>query len=567
MKTFQGLFVVAFFLVLKIIFNLNKEFLGRNFFRLDDIVNLLIVLFILIFIYKNKERFVQNESTDRSRFFFIVIISSVIFHFYRTFINLPYSFLHSDNVISILHINRMIHFDSNVYESTWNEHTTLLIYLQKYVMQIFKVLGLNDNLLNYFIVFSLFTLFSSIMLSKLLTFFTDYKAASYIIGALYFIDSIGAGNRVLRFDTRSFGSLIMISFLYFFYKFTKSKHEVNLHITVVIGTLAIFNLESYSITVLVLFLTFLIVEKPDFKILGRLFGTFFSTISVIALFHFLTDQLNDLLNLNVLFHLQSSRENGVNLLNAISGVEFFPGLNLYLAIFLIWPLFLFKHRDYLKNKNIIYLNSYLIGEVIHLILTGPRWIAYGQIIRIPLMIVLCVLLDRYLIKLSIHRSFKNFKYQISTSLLLPVVFTSFIGGPLIFDQKIERQKEILLEESLRKEITYLVGENTDNEVYFLWTENKNWSWMFLNSNYLPATRMWLWVQAYAENKSYFSWDDKWGLEKIQKYWLEDIETEKINIFVIDKNFINLPNFISQYISENSVQVKCVQSFCLYKNKN
>ena len=229
----------------------------------------------MIFIYKNKERFVQNESTDRSRFFFVVIISSVIFHFYRTFINLPYSFLHSDNVISILHINRMIHFNSNVYESTWNEHTTLLIYLQKYVMQLFKVLGLNDNLLNYLIVFSLFTLFSSIMLSKLLTFFTDYKAVSYVIGALYFIDSIGAGNRVLRFDTRSFGSLIMISFLYFFYKFTKSKYEVNLHITVVIGTLAIFNLESYSITVLVLFLTFLIVEKPDFKILGRLFGTFF----------------------------------------------------------------------------------------------------------------------------------------------------------------------------------------------------------------------------------------------------------------------------------------------------
>ena len=84
----------------------------------------------------------------------------------------------------------------------------------------------------------------------------------------------------------------------------------------------------------------------------------------------MTDQLNDLLNLNVLFHLQSSRENGVNLLNAISGVEFFPGLNLYLAIFLIWPLFLFKHRGYLKNKNIIYLNSYLIGEVIHLIFNG-----------------------------------------------------------------------------------------------------------------------------------------------------------------------------------------------------
>ena len=567
MKTFHALSSLFVFFTLKILINFNKELLDRNFFRIDDFINTLIVFVLLIFVYTNKEKFIEYQPKKSNRFFFTVIIISIIFHTYRTLINLPYSFLHSDNVISNLHVNRMIEFGLNVYQATWNEHTTLLIYIQKYAIQIFRIFGFENDLLIYFIVFSLFTSLSSLLILKLSYFFTDYKAVSYMIGALYFIDSIGAGNRVLRFDTRSFGSLIMISFLYFFYKFTKSKYEVNLHITVVIGTLAIFNLESYSITVLVLFLTFLIVEKPDFKILGRLFGTFFSTISVIALFHFLTDQLNDLLNLNVLFHLQSSRENGVNLLNAISGVEFFPGLNLYLAIFLIWPLFLFKHRDYLKNKNIIYLNSYLIGEVIHLILTGPRWIAYGQIIRIPLMIVLCVLLDRYLIKLSIHRSFKNFKYQISTSLLLPVVFTSFIGGPLIFDQKIERQKEILLEESLRKEITYLVAENTDNEVYFLWTENKNWSWMFLNSNYLPATRMWLWVQAYAENKSYFSWDDKWGLEKIQKYWLEDIETEKINIFVIDKNFINLPNFISQYISENSVQVKCVQSFCLYKNKN
>jgi hypothetical protein len=62
--------------------------------------------------------------------------------------------------------------------------------------------------------------------------------------------------------------------------------------------------------------------------LGKLFLTFLSTIGSIFLFHFLTDQLNDLINLNILFHLRSSRVEGVNLLYAISGVEFFPGLNL-----------------------------------------------------------------------------------------------------------------------------------------------------------------------------------------------------------------------------------------------
>ena len=180
------------------------------------------------------------------------------------------------------------------------------------------------------------------------------------------------------------------------------------------------------------------------------------------------------------------------------------------------------------------------------------------------MIILCIYLDKFAVKIGLNKSFDNFKYKISTSLLIPVVLTAFIGGPSIFNSKIERQKEILIGESSRIEIIQLIEENTDNNAYFLWTENKNWSWMFLNSNYLPATRMWLWVQAYEENKSYFSWSDRWGLEQIQKYWLEDIETENVDVFVIDKNFINLPNFINQYITENSALVRCISDFCLYK---
>ena len=102
----------------------------------------------------------------------------------------------------------MIEFGLNVYQATWNEHTTLLIYIQKYAIQIFRIFGFENDLLIYFIVFSLFTLLSSILILKLSYFFTDYKAIGFAVGTLYFIDSVGAGNRTLRFDTRSFGHFL-----------------------------------------------------------------------------------------------------------------------------------------------------------------------------------------------------------------------------------------------------------------------------------------------------------------------------------------------------------------------
>jgi hypothetical protein len=76
--------------------------------------------------------------------------------------------------------------------------------------------------------------------------------------------------------------------------------------------------------------------------------------------------------------------------------------------------------------------------------------------------------------------------------------------------------------------------------------------------------MWLWLQAYEEKKPYFSWNDRWGLQVIQQYWLEDIRNENTNIFVVDSNYISLPDFVDEYIINNTEFVKCVKNFCIYK---
>ena len=83
----------------------------------------------------------------------------------------------------------------------------------------------------------------------------------------------------------------------------------------------------------------------------------------------------------------------------------------------------------------------------------------------------------------------------------------------------------------------MIEENTENNAYFLWTENKNWSWMFLDSNYLSATKNVVVGASFEENKSYFTWSDRWGLEKFKNTG-EDIETtEKVDIFELIKTLL------------------------------
>jgi hypothetical protein len=132
--------------------------------------------------------------------------------------------------------------------------------------------------------------------------------------------------------------------------------------------------------------------KPTLLLISKLFLTFSLSTLVIVFFHLQSGQLSELWNLNILFHLNSSRNQKVNIFSAISGVEFFPSINIYLVLFFIWLFFSYINPKLLKRKEILILNAYIIGEIFHLFLTGPRWIAYGQIFRVPLMIVLCVLL-------------------------------------------------------------------------------------------------------------------------------------------------------------------------------
>lgn len=557
----SGIFVLF---IAKILIQISKEDFGRNFFRIDDLLNSLLLIIIFYVIYIQKDSLIDSSKQSNDRLLALTLISTALIFVYRTIVNLPYSFIHSDNIISTLSVNRMISFDLNVYDSTWNEHTTLLIYIEKFIIQLFNSFDFSHGIYPFFVMFVIFSVIGSLILVKVLKFYTNSSEAIYIVATIFFLDLVSSANRVIRFDTRFLGSVLLLLFLFSFLTFLKKEKKSYLYLCVVLGTLIIFNLESYFVTVLLFFFTYLYLKKPNFLSIFKLFLTFLMSVGLIIVFHFYTGQLSELWNLNILFHLNSSRNQGVNILYAISGVEFFPSINVYIILFSIWIIYVAINRNFLKRTEILVLNIYLLGEVSHLLLTGPRWIAYGQILRVPLMIVLCVFIDKFLDSVKIKDNFNKLKNNGFILLLLPFFIMTFIGGPFSFERKIDREKNILESVDSRNEILSEVSKHNYSESYFLWTENKNWSWMYVEAGFVPATRMWLWLQAYEEKKPYFAWDDRWGIQVIEQYWLEDIVNENTNLFIVDSSFIPMPDFVNKYIENNTKFVNCINNFCFYK---
>ena len=289
--------------ITKIVLQLYRESLDRNFYKIDDILNSLIILFILYAFYIQKDNVFKKFKKDNNWLFSFTLITTTLIFLLRTIFSLPYSFINTDNIIWFLSVNRMVYFDLNAFSSTWNEHTTLLAYILKVLIQFLNYFDLGFGISSYFFIFLLLSVTSFFLLLKVLTFYTNSLEIRYIISTIYLLDLVASGNRTIRFDQRFLGSLLLLIFLYNFLSYIKTEKFSYLHICVLIGTLIIFNQESYSLTVLLFFITYLYIMKPTFLLISKLFLTFsLSTLSIVF-FHLQSGQLSELWNLNILFHL------------------------------------------------------------------------------------------------------------------------------------------------------------------------------------------------------------------------------------------------------------------------
>ena len=129
MKLLSMKFSILFLFITKIVLQLYRESLDRNFYKIDDILNSLIILFILYAFYIQKDSLYKKVKKNNNWLFSFTVITTTLIFILRTILSLPYSFINTDNIIWFLSVNRMIYFDLNAFSSTWNEHTTLLAYI------------------------------------------------------------------------------------------------------------------------------------------------------------------------------------------------------------------------------------------------------------------------------------------------------------------------------------------------------------------------------------------------------------------------------------------------------
>ena len=214
MKLLSMKLSILLLFITKIVLQLYRESLDRNFYKIDDILNSLIILFILYAFYIQKDNVFKKFKKDNNWLFSFTLITTTLIFLLRTIFSLPYSFINTDNIIWFLSVNRMVYFDLNAFSSTWNEHTTLLAYILKVLIQFLNYFDLGFGISSYFFIFLLLSVTSFFLLLKVLTFYTNSLEIRYIISTIYLLDLVASGNRTIRFDQRFLGSLLLLIFLY-----------------------------------------------------------------------------------------------------------------------------------------------------------------------------------------------------------------------------------------------------------------------------------------------------------------------------------------------------------------
>ena len=448
-----------------------------------------------------------------------------------------------DQQIMQLTSAKMYYFDYLSYEAAWNHHSPFLFYLTKFS---YLFSDFYQSTFGFYGLYTLFLCLVSLTLYKILYEILKNKYLSFI-GSLIFILDISSstiGGRVI-FDNRTWGILFQTFILLSSIGYLKYKKNAYLYILSLASIIQIYNLESYFVSIFCIYSYLLYVEKDKLKLfLHSLFGGLL-TIFYISYLNFLNNELSEFFNLNILFHINSiglaNKFNNVDLIEIIKTL--FVGGNSTLSflislLVIVFVMFIFiskiKTNSFSLDEKLLYI--LLLGELLHLFFTGPRFTSYSQIIILPLFVLfysqLIKLMDRY----SLSKLFG----------LIPIflIFFVFQLGDVVYN------RTSLIDGTFQKKLESYNNQADDPKLILTWVSMDKYEEVFFENNSLPSTRLWWWHQMKHidkfYDKSYKMFDD----ELMKTVFLEDVKLENPKIAVIDKSIVEPPDYFQNYIKAN-----------------
>ena len=562
------------YVFLNFIFSFIFELFLQPVLNVSSIISRVIIFLFIFYLYQNNFSISSDEiNYDNNSFlnYSIITVIGALFAFFGNHI-LKDNYIGNDQFLNLIAAKRILYLDYTNFQSTWNQHSALIPDLYKFTFFEFPT---SDYQSNFFILFVITITLTTINFYKILN-KLNISSQNNLVYCLAFFTiciSLNMGNRLV-------GMLLMSFIIVNLLNFINSKKSTTLFLLIFLSFVQIYNMESYGLALIAIFIYLITIS--DNKSLFTFQSLIFSIISFIAIFsrEIINGELLVLFKTNYLFHIFNTKSVFTDLfgqrLVALYESFTYPferGSNFGLTMYLLAIAFAVYIIFYSKNFNNKYkvISYILIFELFHLILTGPRFSHYAEVILLPSTILFFLFIDSQVGLSKIDN--KNI-YIMGLILISLSASTTSIERikEMVYSQNFKETSIILSNEKVnedlevKKIIEILDSDSSENLIVF-WTNQADWYWIVDNGNVLPSTRMWWWLKMRYVDIEKYDWSRKWNQKEFETIYINDIEKEKPRLILIDKTYKPVPDILENIINETYFSILETEKYLMFQNIN
>lgn len=560
------------YLLQNLTFSFLFEFFFQPFLNISSIISRIMIFLIFYFLYVNNfsPNFSKNIHISNSliNYSFISLLGFILAFSGKTI--LKDNFIGNDQFLNLIAAKKINFLGYSNFESTWNQHSALIPELYKYVFYNFPT---NDYQANFFILFVFVITLISINFQSILNKFgiPSQKSLIYTLSFFIVLVSLNLGNRLI-------GILIMSLIIIFLLNFLDNKKATTLFLLIFFSIFQIYNMESYGLAILGVFFFIIKISKNKLSLILQSF--IFSIISIFLVFsrEILNSEIPTLIKTNYLFHIFNTKsqfsggffERIIAIYESLT-YPFSRGSNFTLILYLIAiaiAVYIIVNSKSIENKYKV-IAYIFIFELTHLILTGPRFSHYSEIILLPGMILFFLMLDNIIESTNI--SGKNF-YLVSLIILLMSISSTSTKRvkEIIFSKdftqtSINFNNQKASEDLEVKQIIQLLRDDNLSETTIFWTNQADWYWIINNGNTLPSTRMWWWIKMRYVDEEKYDWSRNWNENEFKSIYLEDYKNENPKFVLIDKTYKSVPNIVNKIIESEYFLIFESEKYYLFQS--
>ena len=560
------------YLLQNLTFSFLFEFFFQPFLNISSIISRIMIFLIFYFFYENyfSPNFSKNIHIGNSliNYSFISLLGFIFAFSGKTI--LKDNFIGNDQFLNLIAAKKINFLGYSNFESTWNQHSALIPELYKYVFYNFPT---NDYQANFFILFVFVITLTSINFQSILNKFgiPSQKSLIYTLSFFIVLVSLNLGNRLI-------GILVMSLIIIFLLNFLDNKKATTLFLLIFFSIFQIYNMESYGLAILGVFFFIIKISKNKLSLILQSF--IFSIISIFLVFsrEILNSEIPTLIKTNYLFHIFNTKsqfsggffERIIAIYESLT-YPFSRGSNFTLILYLIaiaFAIYIIVNSKSFENKYKV-IAYIFIFELTHLILTGPRFSHYSEIILLPGMILFFLMLDNIIESTNI--SGKNF-YLVSLIILLMSISSTSTKRvkEIIFSKdftqtSINFNNQKASEDLEVKQIIQFLRDNNLSETTIFWTNQADWYWIIDNGNTLPSTRMWWWIKMRYVDEEKYDWSRNWNENEFKSIYLEDYKNENPKFVLIDKTYKSVPNIVNTIIESEYFLIFESEKYSLFQS--